>query len=138
MKKFIFTISIVIVGIIFYFVQGPMNEIRVERGLDRIFSDDSQVRDFAKEEKFTVHMWGVDQGQGSVKVGIEKPHYREQTEEYFRDLLDANGLASYEIKVFVGTEQLIMGDWLLPFFVELIELKGRLVEEGNIWVCVEY
>ena len=43
---------------------------------------------------------GVGPEEKVMTVRIEKTQYKEQAEEYFRDILDSHDMESYELEVF--------------------------------------
>ena len=98
MKKLILGLAIVVTGIILFIVKDDFKENVTVSGIDKMFS--GQIFDDA-QEKFTVHSMGVAQEEKVMTVRIEKIQHKEQTEEYFRDLLDSQALENYEIEVFV-------------------------------------
>lgn len=53
------------------------------------------------QDKFTVHAMGIGPVEKVMTVKVEKPQYKEQAEEYFRDLLDSLAMESYDLEVFV-------------------------------------
>lgn len=52
------------------------------------------------QEKFTVHALGLSPEEKVFTVRIEKTQFKEQAEEYFRDILDSPDMKSYEFEVF--------------------------------------
>ena len=54
------------------------------------------------QEKFTVHSMGLSPEEKVFTVRIKKTRYKEQTEEYFRDILDSCDMESYELEVVVN------------------------------------
>lgn len=90
-------LCIVVSGFIFFFVQEEFGGNKTEDGIDKLFS--GQIFDYAKEE-FTVHAMGLS-GEKVFTVRIAEAQYKEQTKEYFRDILNSHYMESYGLEVFV-------------------------------------
>ncbi|MEK4521026.1 hypothetical protein NSQ95_14615 [Psychrobacillus sp. FSL W7-1457] len=97
MKKMMIGLCIVVSGFIFFFVQEEFGGNKTEDGIDKLFS--GQIFDYAKEE-FTVHAMGLS-GEKVFTVRIAEAQYKEQTKEYFRDILNSHYMESYGLEVFV-------------------------------------
>lgn len=99
MKKVIIGLCIVVTtGFILFIVQDEFRGNETVNGIDEIFS--GQIFDDA-QEKLTVHAMGLGPEEKVMTVRIEKTQYKEQAEEYFRDILDSHDMESYELEVFV-------------------------------------
>lgn len=98
MKKVIIGLCIVVTtGLILFIVQYEFIGNENANSIDEMFS--GQIFDDAKE-KFTVHAIGLSPEEKIFTVRIEKTQYKEQAEEYFRDILDSRDMKSYELEVF--------------------------------------
>ncbi|MFJ7183784.1 hypothetical protein [Lysinibacillus xylanilyticus] len=96
MKKVIIGLCIVVTGFILFIVQDEFEGNDTANGIEKMFS--GQIFDVAKE-KFTVHSMGLSPEENVLTVRIGKTQYKEQTEEYFRDILDYLDMESYELEV---------------------------------------
>lgn len=98
MKKIILGLCIVVTtGLILFTVQDEFKRNENANSMDEMFS--GQIFDDTKE-KFTVHAIGLSPEEKVFTVRIEKIQYKEQTEEYFRDILDSRDMKNYELEVF--------------------------------------
>lgn len=97
LKKVIIGLCIVVSGFILFIVQNEFEENETANGLDKMFS--GQIFEDAQEE-FTVQAMGLSPEEKVITVRIEKTQYKEQAEEYFRDILDSHDMKSYELEVF--------------------------------------
>jgi hypothetical protein len=97
LKKVILGLCLVVTGFFLFIVQGYYKESETTNGIDKMFS--GQIYDDA-QEKFTVHGMGFGPEEKVVTVRIKNKQYKEQAEEYFRDILDSNAMKSYELEVF--------------------------------------
>ncbi|MFZ0446659.1 MAG: hypothetical protein WAM95_18910 [Bacillus sp. (in: firmicutes)] len=97
MKKVIVGLCILLSGFIFFIAQDDFKENETTNGIDKMFS--GQIFDDA-QEKYTVHSMGFGPEEKVVTVRIENKQYKEQAEEYFRDILDSYAVESYELEVF--------------------------------------
>ncbi len=98
MKKVIIGLCIVVTtGLLLFIVQDEFIGNENANSIDEMFS--GQIFDDA-QEKFTVHAMGLSPEEKVFTVRIEKTQYKEQAEEYFRDILDSRDMKSYELEVF--------------------------------------
>lgn len=97
LKKVIVGLCILLSGFIFFIAQDDFKENETTNGIDKMFS--GQIFDDA-QEKYTVHSMGFGPEEKVVTVRIENKQYKEQAEEYFRDILDSYAVESYELEVF--------------------------------------
>ncbi|QEY19998.1 hypothetical protein D0S48_04415 [Psychrobacillus sp. AK 1817] len=98
LKKVIIGLCIVITtGLILFIVQDEFIGNENANSIDEMFS--GQIFDDA-QEKFTVHAMGLSPEEKVFTVRIERTQYKEQAEEYFRDILDSRDMKSYELEVF--------------------------------------
>lgn len=96
LKKFIIGLCIVVTGFILFIAQDEFKGKDTANSIEEMFS--GKIFEVA-QEKFTVHSMGLSPEEKVLTVRIGKTHYKEQTEEYFRDILDSLGMESYEIEV---------------------------------------
>ncbi|WP_374967150.1 hypothetical protein [Lysinibacillus sp. RS5] len=99
MKKVIIGLCIVVTGFILFIAQDEFEGNDTVNGIEKMFS--GQIFDVA-QEKFTVHSMGFSPEENVLTVRIGKTQYKEykeQTEEYFRDILDSLDMESYELEV---------------------------------------
>ncbi|QUW22609.1 hypothetical protein JSQ81_03215 [Sporosarcina sp. Marseille-Q4063] len=100
MKKIIFGLSIILAGIVLFFVQDPLEMSKTGNGIDKtLFSSENQVFNDA-QDKFTVYGMGLSQEEKKMTVRIKEAQYKELVESYFKDLLDSHSMKNYELEVF--------------------------------------
>ncbi len=96
LKKVIIGLCIVVTGFILFIAQDEFEGNDTANGIEKMFS--GQIFDVA-QEKFTVHSMGLSPEENVLTVRIGKTQYKEQTEEYFRDILDSLDMESYKLEV---------------------------------------
>lgn len=94
MKKVIIGLCIVVTGFILFIAHDEFKGNDTVNSIEEMFS--GKILNVA-QEKFSVHSMGLSTEVLTVRIG--KIQYKEQTEEYFRDILDSLGMESYEIEV---------------------------------------
>ena len=100
MKKVIIGLCIfVTTGLILFIIQDEIIGKGNANSIDEMFS--GQIFDDA-QEKFTVHAMGLSPEEKVFTVRIERTQYKEQAEEYFRDILDSRDMKSYGLEVFAN------------------------------------
>lgn len=99
MKKKVFGLSMILAGIVLFFVQDPFEMSKTGNGIEKMFASDNQVFNNA-QDKFTVYGMGLSQEKKTMTVRIKETQYKEQAESYFKDLLDSNSMKNYELEVF--------------------------------------